>query len=85
MNQLDTHEKLSEEDFLRLYAQYKSSGDISIRNRLVMSYSYIAKIAALQLRGSVSTQAQIEDMINQGMITLIDCIDKFDPSKEVKF
>lgn len=85
MNQLDAQEKLTEEDFLRLHEQYKSTGDISIRNRIVMSYAYIAKIAALQLRGSASTQAQVEDMINQGMITLIDCIEKFDPSKEVKF
>lgn len=85
MNQLDISEKLSEEEFLRLHAQYKCTGDVSVRNRIVMSYGYIAKIAALQLRGSVSTQAQIEDMINQGMIILIDCVDKFDPSKEVKF
>ena len=85
MNQLDAQEKLTEEEFLRLHGQYKNSGDISIRNRIVMSYAYIAKIAALQLRGSASTQAQIEDMVNQGMITLIDCIDKFDPSKETKF
>lgn len=85
MNQLDAQEKLSEEEFLHLHAQYKSSGDISIRNRLVMAYAYIAKIAALQLRGAVNSQAQIEDMMNQGMITLIDCVDKFDPSREVKF
>ncbi len=85
MNQLDAQEKLSEEEFLRLHAQYKSGGDISIRNRIVMAYGYIAKIAALQLRGAVSSQAQVEDMINQGMIILIDCVDKFDPSREVKF
>lgn len=85
MNQLDAQEKLTEEEFLRLHAKYKNSGDISVRNRIVMAYAYIAKIAALQLRGSASTQAQVEDMVNQGMITLIDCIDKFDASKEVKF
>lgn len=85
MNQLAAQEKLSEEEFLQLHAKYKESGDITLRNRLVMSYAYISKIAALQLRGSVSSQAQLEDMINQGMIILIDCIDKFDSSKEVKF
>ncbi|MGN0612708.1 MAG: sigma-70 family RNA polymerase sigma factor [Porcipelethomonas sp.] len=85
MNQLDTQEKMSEEEFLKLHAQYKETGDISLRNRLVMAYGYIAKVAALQLRGSASTQAQVEDMVNQGMITLIDCIDRFDPSKEVRF
>ncbi len=85
MNQLTAQEKLSEEEFLELHRKYKETGDITLRNRLVMSYAYISKIAALQLRGSASAQAQIEDMVNQGMIILIDCIDKFDPSKEVKF
>ncbi len=85
MNQLDTQKKMSEEEFLRLHAKYKASGDISVRNRIVMAYGYIAKIAALQLRGAVSSQAQIEDMVNHGMITLIDCVDKYDPSREAKF
>lgn len=85
MNQLAAQEKLSEEEFFALHSRYKESGDITVRNRLVMAYGYIAKIAALQLRGSASSQAQIEDMINQGMIILIDCVDKFDPEKEVKF
>ncbi len=85
MYQNTAQEKLSEEEFLRLHSKYKESGDIALRNRLVMSFGHIAKIAALQLRGSASSQAQVEDMVNHGMIILIDCIDKFDPSKEVKF
>ncbi len=85
MNQPTAQEKLSEEEFLQLHAQYKENGDISIRNRLVMAYGYIAKIAALQMKGSVTAHAQIEDMVNHGMIILIDCIDKYDPTKEAKF
>ncbi len=85
MNQTAAEQKLTEEEFLNLHAKYKETGDISIRNKLVMAYGHIAKIAALQLRGSAGTQAQVEDMINHGMIILIDCIDKFDSSKEVKF
>ena len=85
MNQIDNQEKMSEEEFLRLFAEYKENGDVSVRNKIVMAYGYLAKIAALQLRGAASTQAQIEDMINQGMIILIDCIDKYDPEREVKF
>ena len=68
MNQLAAQEKLSEEEFFALHSKYKESGDITVRNRLVMAYGYIAKIAALQLRGSASSQAQVEDMINHGMI-----------------
>lgn len=85
MNQMTAQEKLSEEEFLELHRKYKETGDIALRNKLVMAYAFIAKIAALQLRGSASAQAQVEDMVNQGMIILIDCVDKFDPLKEVKF
>lgn len=85
MNQLSETEKLTDEDFNKLLTEYKESGDISIRNKLVMAYSHIAQIAAMQLRGSASTQAQVEDMVNQGMITLIDCVDRFDPDKGIKF
>lgn len=85
MNYLSETEKITDEEFLKLHSEYKESGDISLRNKLVMSYSYIAQIAAMQLRGSASTQAQVEDMVNQGMITLIDCVDRFDPEKGIKF
>lgn len=85
MNFLSDAEKLTEEQFLKLHAEYKETGDINLRNRLVLAYGYIAQIAAMQLRGSASTQSQVEDMINHGMIMMIDCIDRFDASKGIKF
>lgn len=77
--------RMTEEEFVELHDRYKDTGDIRLRNQLVMNFSYIAKAAAMQLRGLVSGYAQIEDMVNQGMMTLIDCIDKFDASKGIKF
>lgn len=77
--------KISENEIDELFKKYRETGDISIRNTLVMNYSYIARSAATQLRGLALGYAQIEDMVNQGVITLIDCIDKFDESKGIKF
>lgn len=85
LNYLSETEKLTDKELSKLHIKYKESGDISLRNKLVMSYSYIAQIAAMQLRCSASTQIQVEDMINQGIITLIDCMDRFDPAKGIKF
>ncbi len=68
-----------------LLDQYLTTRDLEIRNQLVLHYSYIAKTVALQMRGISSNYAQLEDIVNQGIITLIDCIEKFDPCKEVKF
>ncbi len=85
MGNLSEKERMTEEEFTALYNEYKSTGNIAIRNKLVMAYSYIAQVSAFQLRGIADTTAQVEDMINQGIITLIDCIDRFDNSKGMKF
>ncbi len=73
MINLSEKEKLTDEEFAALYNEYKTSGNIALRNRLVMAYSYIAQVSAFQLRGIADTTAQVEDMINQGIVTLIDC------------
>jgi len=80
-----TESRLSEEEANELLAQYRQSGDVRIRNELVMNFSYIARTAAMQLRGLAQGYAQTEDMVNHGIITLIDCIEKFDGSKGMKF
>jgi len=68
-----------------LWNQYVQNRDLETRNQLVLQYSYIAKTVALQMRGISSNYAQLEDIVNQGIITIIDCIEKYDPAKEVKF
>lgn len=77
--------KLSDEEFSELFVKYKENGDSSARNKLVMSFSYIAESLAVQLRGLSSGYAQVEDMISQGILTLIDCIERFDPEKGIRF
>lgn len=84
MSNLD-NSKMTDEEFEIIHKQYKETGNISLRNKLVMNFAAIPKTAAMQLRGLTASYAQVEDMVNQGMITLIDCIDKFDFSKGIKF
>lgn len=68
-----------------LMEEYHSTGSRELRNKLVMHYSYIAKAVASQMRGYTANYAQLEDIVNQGMITLIDCVERFDADKGVKF
>jgi RNA polymerase sigma factor for flagellar operon FliA len=77
--------RLTEEQAAALMAQYRQTGDVRIRNELVMNYSYIARTAAMQLRGLAQGYAQVEDMVSHGMMTLIDCVEKFDGAKGMKF
>ncbi len=68
-----------------LLAQYKSTGDEQLKWPLVMRYEGLIKNAALQIRGVYSSFAQVDDIVSEGILTLLSSIDKFDPDKGIKF
>lgn len=70
---------------IELIKKYRDTGEIEIRNEIVLRYSYIAKTVAAQMRGITSGYAEVEDIVNQGIITLIDCVERFEPNKDAKF
>ena len=75
-------EAMDTQELLRLY---KETGDESLKWPLALRYEGLIKNAAMQIRGVYSSFAQIEDIINDGILTLLGAIDKFDPDKGVKF
>lgn len=80
-----TTEKFSEEQIKLLWEKYSKSKDIETRNELVSVYIYLVKIIAFKLRGIYEQYGSLEDIISEGIIALIDVIDKYDISKNVKF
>lgn len=64
---------------------YKQTGSREIRNKLVLAYSYIARSVAVEMNNTFHKYATIEEMVNQGVIAIIDSIDRFDPGHGVKF
>ena len=68
-----------------LLALYKSTGDESLKWPLVLRYEGLIKSAALQIRGVYSSFAQVDDIVSEGILTLLSSIDKFDPEKGIKF
>lgn len=68
-----------------LLDSYLKSPSVALRNDLVMQYSYIPKTVAAQMRGLTASYAEVEDIVNNGIITLIDCIERFDPQKSGSF
>ena len=75
-------EEMDTQDLLRLY---KETGDEALKWPLVLRYEGLIKSAAMQIRGVYSSFAQIDDIINEGILTLLGAVDKFDPDKGVKF
>jgi len=59
--------------------------DFSKRERLIMEYAPLVKYIANRIAMRLPPHIDVNDLINAGIIGLIDAIEKFDPAKEVKF
>ena len=68
-----------------LLSLYKQTGDEELKWPLVLRYEGFIKSAALQIRGVYSSFAQVDDIVSEGILTLLTSIDKFDPDKGIKF
>ena len=68
-----------------LLQTYKRTGNEELKWPLVMRYAGLVKTIALQVRGVYSSFAQVDDIINEGLLTLAGAVDKFDPDKGIKF
>lgn len=64
---------------------YKETGNEELKWPIVLRYQDLIRSVALQIRGVYSDFAQLEDIINEGLLTLLRSIDKFDPERGVKF
>ena len=68
-----------------LFELYKQTKDIQVKQEIVIRYSWIVKTIAVQLRGVYISFAELDDVVNEGIIALMQAVDKFDESKNVKF
>lgn len=78
MNGGRDYEEMTTEDLFRLY---KESPNDELKWTIVMRYSDMVKHIALQIRGVYSSFAQIEDIVNEGLIVLAHSVEKYDPEK----
>lgn len=82
MNRNEKYVGMTNEELFRIY---KKAGDISIKHELVLRYVHIVKSVAIQMRGVYSDFAQLEDVINEGVLAIMSAIDKYDLEKNIKF
>ena len=59
--------------------------DFTKRERLIVEYAPLVKYIANRIAMRLPPHIEVSDLINAGIIGLIDAIEKFDPDKEVKF
>ena len=65
--------------------RYKETGDVELRNQLVMHYLQYVNIAIYSMRSILLSNIPFDDFFNQGILALIDCIERYDPSRGASF
>lgn len=68
-----------------LFYKYKQTGDVAIRNEIVLLHMDSVKSSAFALRNMYAKGYDADDLINEGAIALIAAVDAFDTSRGVKF
>ncbi|MFZ4584883.1 MAG: RNA polymerase sigma factor WhiG [Acidimicrobiia bacterium] len=65
--------------------EYKSTGTIEARERLILHYSPLVKFVAGRVAAGLPQNIEQSDLVSYGIFGLIDAIDKFDPERGFKF
>lgn len=72
-------------DSQALFAKYKETKDVGIRNELVLMYMNIVKYVSMSLRNIYAKYGEYDDIVNEGVIALINAVETFDLDRGVKF
>jgi RNA polymerase sigma factor for flagellar operon FliA len=68
-----------------LWADYKRSGTRAARDRLIVHYSRLVEYVASRVSMGLPDNIERADLVSYGMFGLIDAIEKFDMSRNLKF
>ena len=69
----------------RLWEDYTRLKTPELREKIILEYAPLVKVVAGRLSMYLGYNVEYEDMVSYGVFGLIDAIDKFDMTKEVKF
>lgn len=71
-----------DEEMVQVLLKYRTTGRDSLRERLIGQYTNLVESLARRFSG---TTEPMEDLVQEGFIGLLNAIDLYDPSKNVKF
>lgn len=69
----------------KLWKEYEKSKSPEIREKIILEYAPLVKIVAGRLSMYLGNNVEYEDLTSYGIFGLIDAIEKFDSTKDVKF
>jgi len=68
-----------------MWDKYQATKDIALRNKILTSYLYIVTVNAKKMNAVYKNKAELEDIVNQGVLALIECVDRYDWRRGVQF
>jgi RNA polymerase sigma factor for flagellar operon FliA len=68
-----------------LWTDYKTNGTANARELLILHYSPLVKFVAGRVAAGLPQNIEQADLVSYGIFGLIDAIDKFDTSRNIKF
>src|SRR5690349_16712331 len=81
MSATNASKRVSPEEALKLWQEYKRTGDVRVRNRLVMTFAPLVKYIVFKKVRELPARCEVEDFISCGLEALIASIDRYDPAK----
>ena len=73
--------RISAEEALALWTEYRESGDRRLRDRLVLTFAPMVKYIVYKKIREIPGRCEVDDFISCGLEALIRSIDRYDPSK----
>jgi RNA polymerase sigma factor for flagellar operon FliA len=73
--------RLSSEDTLALWKEYRRTNDRSVRDRLVLTFAPLVKYIVYKKVREMPARCEVEDFISCGLEALIQSIERYDPAK----
>jgi RNA polymerase sigma factor for flagellar operon FliA len=74
-------QRASAQEVLELWTAYKRTGDLAVRNRLVMTFAPMVKYIVFKKVRELPARCEVEDFISCGLEALIASIDRYDPER----
>jgi RNA polymerase sigma factor FliA len=81
MNSSTSRRRVSAGETLALWSRYKRTGDLQVRNRLVMTFAPLVKYIVFKKVRELPVRCEVEDFISCGLEALIASIDRYDPER----
>jgi RNA polymerase sigma factor FliA len=73
--------RLTTEETVGLWSEYKRTGDAALRDRLVLTFAPMVKYIVYRKAREIPARCEVDDFISCGLEALIRSIDRFDPEK----